>query len=298
MAAESMRQAPPIIRSRTSIWLQGWRRFTDNKWAVVGFAWLLLLGVVAVFAHQLAPYPMQYGNLFQANEGPSLMHPFGTDSLGQDMMTMVMYGLRYTLSVGFGATAVALGVGVVVGLASGMAERWVDEILMRLTDFMYAFPGFLFAVFIAIEFHGAMEAVILSFGLTQWAGFSRLTRGLVLTVRHSELVESGHAIGASRTFIAVRYVVPQVINSIIVYTAFVAVNVIILQTDLAVWGAAGPPLPEVSFGQLISLGTTDILGYWWLLVMPVATLVSLLVSMIIAGEGLQAALNPKGSRVL
>ena len=287
-----------VIPSRASLWWQGWRRFADNKVAVVGLGWLVWLAVVAIWGRELAPYPLQYANLFAGNEGPSLSHPFGTDSLGQDMLTMVMYGLRYTLAVGFGATAVSLVVGVVIGLASGMSGRWVDEVLMRLTDFMYAFPGFLFSAFIASLFHGRMSAVIAVFGLTQWAGFARLTRGLVLTVRHSELVESGHAIGASTVFIAFRYILPQVINSIIVYTAFVAVNIITLQAELSLFYGTGPALPLISFAQLISQGTVDVLGYWWLLVMPVATLISLLVALVVVGEGLQAALNPKGTRIL
>ncbi len=287
-----------MIRSRASLWFEGWRRFADNKVAVIGLAWLVLFSIVALWGRQLAPYPMHYANLFAGNEGPSLSHPFGTDSLGQDMLTMVMYGLRYTLAVGFGATVVALVVGVLVGLTSGLAARWVDEILMRLTDFMYAFPGFLFAAFIIGVFHGAIGVVIGVFGLTQWAGFARLTRGLVLTVRHSELVESGHAIGASSTFIALRYILPQVINSIIVYTAFVAVNIITLQAELSLFYGTGPALPLISFGQLISQGTQDVLGYWWLLVMPVGTLISLLVALVVVGEGLQAALNPKGNRIL
>lgn len=297
-SASVVESSPVVVKTRSAIWLQGWRRFADNKAAVLGLAWLILFGIVAVWGRQLAPYPMQYANLFAGNEGPSLSHPFGTDSLGHDMLTMVMYGVRYTLAVGYGATVVALLVGVVIGLASGMAGRWIDEVLMRVTDFMYAFPGFLFAGFMVAIFHGATAVVILAFGLTQWAGFARLTRGLVLTVRHSELVESGHAIGASTYFIAVRYILPQVINSIIVYTAFVAVNIITLQAELSLFYGSGPPLPLISFGQLISQGTQDVLGYWWLLVMPVGTLISLLVALVVVGEGLQAALNPKGNRVL
>lgn len=292
-------EGPPVmVPSRSAIWLKGWRRFAANRAALLGLLWLILFGVVAVWGRQLAPYSMQYANLFAGNEGPSLLHPFGTDSLGQDMLTMVMYGLRYTLAVGFGATVVALVVGVFIGLTSGMAGRLLDEGLMRLTDFVYAFPGFLFAAFIVGAFHGQTEVVILAFGLTQWAGFARLTRGLVLTVRHSELVESGRAIGASRAFIALRYILPQVVNSIIVYTAFVAVNIITLQAELSLFYGTGPALPLISFGQLISQGTADVLGYWWLLVLPVGTLISLLVALVVVGEGLQAALNPKGNRIL
>ena len=260
--------------------------------------WLIILAVVAIWGRELAPYPLRYANLFQGNEGPSLSHPFGTNSLGQDMLTMTMYGMRYTLAIGFGATVVSLMIGVVVGLISGMVGGILDEALMRFTDFMYAFPGFLFAAWLIGVLGQHIGDVIVVFGITQWAGFSRLTRGLVLTVRHSELVESGHAIGASEYFIGTRYILPQVVNSIIVYTAFVAVNIITLQAELSLFYGAGPALPLISFGQLIAQGTSYILGYPWLMVAPVAVLISLLVALVLVGEGLQAALNPKGNRTL
>lgn len=280
-----------------SPWRRGWRRFRAQKMALVGLGWLILFAVVALFGREIAPYPLQYANLFQGNQGPSLAHPFGTNNLGQDMLTLIMYGMRYTLAIGLGATAVALVVGVLVGVTAGMAGGGVDEVLMRFTDFMYAFPGFLFAIMLIHLFGQRIEAIIIVFGITQWAAFARLARGLALTVRHSDLVESGHAIGASGWFIGIRYILPQVVNHIIVYTAFAAVNIITLQAEMSLFFGTGPPLPAVSFGALVMQGTQYVLGYPWLLIFPVAVLISLLVALILVGEGLQAALSPRTVRL-
>lgn len=273
---------------------RGWGRFARGPLSVVGLIWVLVLIVVTIFGAQLAPYP-EVGNILVANQAPSLAHWFGTNNVGQDMLTLCMYGVRYTLKIAAGATLLSFVIGVLIGMISGMQGGWLDQGLMRLTDFMYSFPSFVLAITV-IEFTGqSVFAIILMLGLTQWAGFARLARGVTLTIVHSELIESGKAIGASNSFIIRHYVFPHVWSSISVYTAFFLVNVITLEGMLGLFYSVGPQPPNISFGALLLLNTPDVLGFPWMLTMPILVFVSILVSLVLVGEGLQSMLSPKGS---
>lgn len=281
----------PWRRSRLR---RGFGRFARGPLAVVGLVWLAVLLAVTLFAPQLAPYPVT-GNILVANEAPSFAHWFGTNNVGQDMLTLCMYGVRYTLTIASGATVLAFGIGVLVGMVAGLQGGWLDQVLMRFTDFMYSFPSFVLAITV-IEFTGqGILSVIVMLGLTQWAGFARLSRGMTLTLRSSELIESGLAIGASRAFILRHYVFPHVFSSISVYAAFFLVNIITQDGMLSLFYNVGPQPPNISFGSLLLLNTPDVLGFPWLLTLPVCVFVSILVSLILVGEGLQAVLSPKGS---
>ncbi len=288
---------PMGAAKRSSRLQRAWSRFAHDRMPVVGLLWLLILVIVAIFGQSLAPYPL-VGDLASANQAPSIAHLFGTNNLGQDMLTVCMYGIRYTLEVGAGATVIAFLIGVVIGLVSGMAGGIVDQILMRFTDLMYSFPSLLFAIMLVQLFGESVFSIAFVLGITQWAGFSRLTRGLVLSIRNSELVESGHAIGATPFFISTRYVLPHVINSIIVYTAFFAVNAITLEAMMSIFEGIGPNPPMMSFGSLLIAGVPNVLGFPWMMAMPVLVFISILIALVVVGEGLQAALNPKGTTTL
>jgi len=276
---------------------RGWKRFTQGPLSIVGLAWLIILAVVTLWGPQIAPYPLA-GNIFDGNQAPSWRHLFGTNSVGQDMLTVCMYGIGYTMKIAVGATATSFAIGVGIGLLAGMAGGWLDHVLMRWTDFMYSFPSFVFAMML-IELTGqGILSVIVMLGITQWAGYSRLARGMTLAIRNSELVESGRAIGASSLFITTRYVFPQVLSSLIVYTAFFLVNIITLEAMLGIFYGVGPQPPDISFGALILLNTPSVLGFPWLLTMPVLVFISLLVALVLCGEGLQTLLSPKGTMSL
>ncbi|MCY0875738.1 MAG: ABC transporter permease [Firmicutes bacterium] len=273
---------------------RGFGRFARGPLSIIGLIWIIVLVVVALFAPQLAPYPVA-GDILVVNEAPSLAHWFGTNNVGQDMLTLCMYGVRYTLTIAAGATILSFCIGVFVGMMAGLQGGWLDQVLMRFTDFMYSFPSFVLAITV-IEFTGqGIVSVIVMLGLTQWAGFARLSRGMTLTLRNSELVESGRAIGASRAFVIRHYVFPHVWSSISVYTAFFLVNIITQDGMLGLFYNVGPQPPNISFGSLLLLNTPDVLGFPWLLTMPVLVFVSILVSLIVVGEGLQTMLSPKGS---
>lgn len=280
----------PVSQSR-----RAWRRFTRHKTAVGGLVWLCLVAIATLFGPWIAPHKLVFANFIVANEAPSWQYPFGTNELGQDMFSMAIYGTRFSASIAAGSTLIAFVIGSIIGLAAGMSKSWLDQVLMRFTDFMFAFPAFFFSIVLIEVFGRSLTAIVISIGILQWAGFARLIRGMVLTVRDSDLVESGLAIGASRFFIATRYVFPNIISSVIVYTAFAMVNMLNIEAMISLMGF-GPQPPLVDFGALISMGIRDVLGYSWLMYCPVGVFVLTLVSLVVVGEGLQSVLNPKGGR--
>ncbi|GGJ13637.1 peptide ABC transporter permease [Alicyclobacillus cellulosilyticus] len=281
---------PSLVFRRRS----AWRRFVRSKLSVAGLVWLTLIAAATAFGPWLAPHRPTDMDFMHANEGPSWQFPFGTNNLGQDLFSMVLYGIRYSMVIAVVATAVAFLVGAVIGLAAGMRGGWVDHVLMRFTDFMFAFPGFYFAMILLVTLGRGMPSLILAIGVTQWAGFARLIRGLVLTMRDGDLVESGHAIGASTWYIATRYVFPNIVNSIIVYTAFTMANMMNQEAMLSLIGF-GPELPVVSFGTLMAMGATYDLGYTYLMYIPTSIFILTLMSLVAVGDGLQEMLSPKGA---
>ncbi len=283
--------APP---RRVSRGRRAWRRFTSSKLSLPSLVWLFIIAVVSVFGRWLAPHSIA-PNFLVSSQPPSWAYPFGTNSLGQDLFSQVIYGVQFTMAVAAGATALSFIIGTVIGLISGMSKSWVDEILMRFTDVQFAFPTFVFAMLIVNAVSGATWGFILGLGLVQWAGFARLIRATVLSLREGELVESGRAIGASPMFIAMRYVFPQAVSGVLVFAAFTMVNIIQTEATISLMGF-GPRPPAIDFGRLITLGSSYVLGYPWLLAWPVVVLISILVALVGVGEGLQAMLNPKGGR--
>lgn len=283
--------APP---RRVSRGRRAWRRFQSSKLSLPSLIWLFIIAVVSVFGSWLAPHSMN-PNFLVSSQAPSWAYPFGTNSLGQDLFSQVIYGVQFTMTVASGATALSFIIGCVIGLISGMSKSWVDEILMRFTDVQFAFPTFVFSMLIINAVGGQIWAMIIALGVVQWAGFARLIRATVLTLREGELVESGRAIGASPMFIAMRYVFPQAVSTVLVFAAFTMVNIIQTEATISLMGF-GPTPPAVDFGTLISLGSHYVLGYPWLLAWPVIILITILVALVGVGEGLQAMLNPKGGR--
>lgn len=283
----------PLERPRNARKRRAWRRFARHKAAVVGLVWLCLIAVATIFGSWIAPHPLVFANFEIANLPPSWQYPFGTNELGQDMFSMAIYGTRFSAIIAVCATLISFVIGSLVGLTAGMGKPWLDNVLMRFTDFMFAFPSFFFSVILLALMGRGVFSIAIAIGILQWAGFARLIRGLVLTIRDGDLVESGVSIGASPLFIATRYVFPNVISSVIVYTAFAMVNMLNIEAMLSLMGF-GPEPPKTDFGELIALGIHDILGYPWLMICPVAVFIVTLVSLVVVGEGLQSVWNPKG----
>jgi peptide/nickel transport system permease protein len=259
---------------------------------IVSLVWLMVVALAAIIIPWVAPDGETHVNAYVANQGPSWNFPFGTDNIGHNMLSQNLYALRYSLAIGALATFIAFILGSVIGLIAGMTGGWVDQALMRVTDFMFAFPCFYLVMFLVADLGRTIFALSLSFGFVQWAGFARLVRGHTLALRNGELVESARAIGARPGYIAVSYIFPNVVNSLIVFAAFSISNMMVQEAVVSFMGF-GLPLPKPSFGMLLITGARDLFGFPWLFWGPAVLFITTLMALIFVGDGLQEALDVK-----
>ncbi len=271
-----------------------WIRFRRNRLAVIGLAWIALFLFVAAVGPYIAPHSYAHTDYLAANQPPSWKYPFGTDNLGHDVFSEVLFSIRFACEIAFGATAISFTLGAVLGLWAGMTGGWIDNIIMRLVDLMFAFPSYFLNLILVVDLGRGLFPIFLSIGLTQWAGYARLIRGLVLSAKQSEMVEAAVALGARTSHVARYYILPNIAGAVIVSLSFGLPYAMTQDAALSVVGMGlRPPMP--SFGNLLSAGGGAILGFPWLLYFPAAVFALTLLSFVFVGDGLQDALNPKGA---
>jgi len=273
-------------------WRRTWRKFSRNKLAVVGAVFVTLLILAAVFAPWIAPYAYDKVDYTATYQGPSASHIFGTDELGRDLLSRQLYSLRVALLVALGAESITLAVGSVVGAIAGYKGGLADNILMRITDIMFAFPSFLFNVVLVAVMGRGMITIFIAIGVTSWTGLARLVRAQVLALKSREYVEAGRAMGASTSDIILRYIMPQTLGPIIVTLAFGVPAAMMVESALSLIGmGVTPPMP--SFGTLIASGQRYILSFPHLLIWPAASFAAILLSFTWLGDGLRDAFDPR-----
>jgi len=271
-----------------------WRRFSRNRLSVIGLIWVALILILGIIGPYIAPHTYIETNYLAANQGPSWQFPLGTDNLGHDMFSEVLYSIRYSCIIAFGAIAISFMIGAILGLWAGMAGGLIDNIIMRLVDLMFAFPAYFLNIILVVDLGRGLFPIFLSIGVTQWSGYARLIRGLVISQKNGEMVEAARSLGATQSHIARHYLLPNIIGSIIVSLSFGLPNAMIQDAALSVVGMGlRPPMP--SFGNLLSAGGSNFLGFPWLLYCPAAIFALTLLSFLFVGNGLQEALNPKGA---
>src|SRR3954470_9262730 len=200
----------PVSNTRRAL-----RRFFQQRLAVVGLIITGFLIMVALFAPLIAPTSIDAADLMAANHLPDVTYPFGTDAVGRNLLTRVIYGTRTSLIVGFSAVAIACLIGIPLGLAAGRRGGWVDFGVMRAVEVMVAFPGILFAMFLVSVTGGGVRNIILAIGVTTWVTLCRLTRSQLLTLREQEFVQAARSLGVSETRIAARHLLPNAMAPLI-----------------------------------------------------------------------------------
>lgn len=209
------------------------------------------------------------------------------------MYSQILWSIRYATEIAFGATLVSFVIGALLGLWAGLRGGIADTVIMRLVDFMFAFPTYFFDLILVVRFGRGMLPILIAIGVTGWAGYARLIRSLVLGMRNGEMVEAATALGASQAHIARRYLFPNVVNSMVVALAFGIPGDLTVQAALSVVGMGlAPPMP--SFGNMIAQGGSMILGFPWMLYFPDGIFAITLLSFLFMADGMQEALNPKG----
>lgn len=263
--------------------------------ALVGGGMVLLVVLLAVFAGWISPYDYQQSDFLATYQGPTWKHLFGTDSLGRDMLTRILWGLRSACIVGFGAEFVELTIGVLVGAVAGYKGGWVDNVLMRLVDSVYAFPSLLFSIVLVVVLGHSLWVILIAVSATSWVGMARIVRGQVLSIRQSGYVEAARSMGASTMTIIRRYILPNSMGPIVVAVSFGIPGNMMTEAGLSLIGlGVQPPTPDL--GELISEGQQAIFSYPHLLIGPALVFAVTLVGFTFLGDGLRDAFDTKSKR--
>jgi oligopeptide transport system permease protein len=283
------------VEQGVSLSQDAFRRLRKNKLAMAGLFLLVFLIVMALLTPWIAPYSYDAQNLALGATSPSQAHWFGTDALGRDQLTRIMYGSRVSLAVGFIATAVALLIGVLWGATAGFLGGRVDAFMMRTVDTLYALPFTIFIILLTVVFGSSMLLLFLAIGAVEWLTMARIVRGQVLTIKKQEFVEAAVSMGLSPWQIISRHLIPNVLGPVIIYTTLTIPSVILLESFLSFLGLGIQP-PQSSWGSLISNGVETMEEYPWLLVFPALTLSLTLFSLNFLGDGLRDALDPRAAK--
>lgn len=285
----------PAGDSGVSLWQDAWRRLRRNHMALAGLAVLLALALAALLTPWIAPYSYEGQDLALGATPPSLAHWLGTDILGRDLLTRILYGSRVSLMVGVVATGVALVIGVLYGTVAGFAGGRVDAWMMRLVDILYALPFMIFIILLMVIFGRSMLLLFMVIGAVEWLTLARIVRGQVQTLRQQEFIEAAVAMGLSRWRIILRHLIPNTLGPVIVYTTLTIPSVILLEAFLSFLGLGIQP-PQSSWGSLIAAGVDTMEEYPWLLVAPGITLSITLFALNFLGDGLRDALDVRAAK--
>ncbi len=327
-------------RREANLWLDAWHRLIGNRMAMIGLAVVIGLILVAIFAGQIAPAHYAAGDSDDQNTVPAWLAPLlpgnvgayakinnrfalGSDFLGRDMLSRIIYGTRVSLPVGFMGAFTALVIGLIYGCISGYYGGRVDDIMMRIVDIMYAFPTMLLIILLMAFFKtafggaakpgtvaytfnqinnsvdallglrgGGMLFIFMGIGLTAWMGLARLARGQILSIKEKEFIEASHMIGATDMRIIVRHIFPNIIGPCIVSETLAIPGYINFEVFLSYIGLGVDP-PTPSWGRLISEGTEALRSYPHLVLFPALCLALTMFAFNFLGDGLRDALDPR-----
>ncbi len=279
----------------SSLWRDAWHRLQKNKMALLGLAVMITMCIAAILTPWITVYGYEEQNLVLGASPPSTEHWLGTDTLGRDLLTRILYGSRISLAVGFIATAVALLIGVIYGTVAGYMGGKVDAAMMRLVDILYALPFMIFIILLMVIFGRNILLLFLAIGAVEWLTMARIVRGQVQSLRQQEFIEAAVSIGLGPWAIIRRHLIPNTLGPVIVYTTLTIPNVMLLESFLSFLGLGIQP-PQSSWGLLISYGVETMEEYPWLLIFPGLALSLTLFSLNFLGDGLRDALDPRAAK--
>lgn len=275
------------------------RAVGSNRLALFGTAAGTLLILVALLAPVLTPFAFESQNLPLRLRPPSAAHWFGTDELGRDILSRVVYGTRISMSVGFSVVLVSSLVGLLAGSLAGYYGGWFDEALMRIVDILLAFPGILLAIALVAFWGPGLEKLIFALVSVGWVGYARLVRGQILKVRELDFVRAARSLGASNARIILRHLIPNIIQPILVQASIGMAGAILAEASLSFLGLGVPP-PLPSWGAMLNDGRSHLFDAPYLVLFPGAATMLAVLAFNFLGDGLREVLNPRlqsGSRI-
>lgn len=285
---------PPAADLRTDIRPRAgvWSRLLKNRRVVIGLVIIACVHAAAVLAPWLAPYDPDTQILVNRLEPPGAQYLFGTDHLGRDIFSRILWGARVSLAVGTIATVLTVLVGTLFGLLSGYFGAWVDGILMRATDVFLAFPIFILLITVVAIYGSSTLLLVLFLGLAAWPSTARLVRAEVLSISAREFVLAARALGAGDARIMLRHIFPNVVSVLVVAATLRVAIVILIEAGLSYFGLGVPP-PTATWGGMVADGRTVLDTAWWTTTFPGVTIVITVLAYNLLGDGLRDVLDPR-----
>ncbi|MCD6278124.1 MAG: ABC transporter permease [Desulfurococcales archaeon] len=275
-----------------SMWKLTWRRFRKNKLAMTGLVMLLIIVAISALAPLIAPYSPIEQHLEDRLQPPSPKYLFGTDELGRDILSRVLYGSRIALRVGVLVALISAAIGVTLGLISGYYGGIIDEVIMRIVDIVWSFPSLILALAIVSILGPGLINAMVAIALTMWASYARIVRGETLSVREELYIEAARAIGESDIRILFSYILPNVMSSILVLITYNIPSAIIIAASLSFLGlGAQPPTPD--WGLMLSTARTYLTIAPWYSIFPGVAIMITVLSFNFIGDGLRDAIQPE-----
>ncbi|BES66370.1 ABC transporter permease [Gottschalkiaceae bacterium SANA] len=274
-----------------------YKRLRRNKMAVAALFILILLTLIAIFAPLLTPYDRDQIDMANSYQKPSAEHWLGTDDLGRDTFTRLVYGGRVSLSVGLVSTAISLIIGVLLGAIAGYNGGWIDNLIMRIVDVFMCFPFFVIAIAIAAVLGPSIYNVMLISGVLSWTKIARIVRAEVMAIKGREFIEAAISLGLEAREIIIKHILPNVLAPIIVYATLGIAVGILSEAGLSFLGL-GVKQPQPSWGNMLAAAQSlrSLRLHWWLWIPPGMMVLMTILSINILGDGLRDAFDPKLKR--
>lgn len=268
------------------------KRFSRNILSVIGAVIVLSLVAVSLLASVIAPYDPTSIDVYDVLSPPSKTHLLGTDDLGRDLLSRIIWGSRVSLMVGFVAVGIALMIGIVIGSIAGFYGGKIDAVLMRFVDIMLAFPTFFLILAVIAILEPSIFTIMAVIGITGWMDVARLVRAEFLALKERDFVDAARALGASNIKLIFRHVLPNALSPVFVAATFGIAGAILTESGLSFLGLGVQP-PDPSWGNILTAGKDNIEIAWWLSVYPGLAILITVLSYNLIGEGLRDALDPR-----
>lgn len=284
------------LRKRRTLWTDAWKRLLKNRLAVAGGLIVIFMGLLAIFAPFVVPYDPIKQDIEATFEAPSSGHWLGTDQLGRDQFSRLIFGARTSMSVGIFTQLIIVAIGVPLGAIAAFAGGRVDNLLMRFTDVMYAFPDLLLiilmqAVLSGTPLAGSIYIIFLAIGLVNWVGIARLTRGQILSLKERDFISAARALGARPRRVLLTHLLPNALAPIVVSITFSIPRAIFAEAGLSYIGLGiAPPTP--SWGTMIRDGYAALFAYPYMVAAPGVAIAILMMAFTFLGDGLRDAIDP------
>lgn len=284
--------ADSLPEKGVSYWQDAWIRFQESRLAIFGLIILCLMILFAIIIPYLTSHTYFETNLQLKNHAPSTTYWFGTDELGRDLFTRIWWGARISLFVGISAAIIDMAIGVFYGAFAGMVGGRIEELMMRITDILYSLPNLLIVILLMVVMKPGILTILVALTITGWINMARIVRGEILQLKGQDFVMAARMLGASRSRILMRHLIPNAIGSIITTMTFTISTAIFTEAFLSFLGL-GVQAPIASWGMMASDGLSALRYYPWRLFFPAAFISITMLALNLLGDGIRDAFDPR-----